>query len=98
MLNLDISNFENSVDPDQLASEQDPHCFSVIQAANTLIAHDESHVEQLLVDSMLCFSFDRPVTDNCPILIFKKKMYKIQKILPAASSCTHLISTEMNVI
>ena len=30
MLNLDISHFENSVDPDQLASEkpadQDPHC------------------------------------------------------------------------
>ena len=31
MLNLDISNFENSVDPDQLASEKpadlDLHCF-----------------------------------------------------------------------
>ena len=24
-------------------------------------------MKQLLVDSMLCFSFDRPVTDNCPI-------------------------------
>ena len=39
----------------------------------------ESHVKQLLVDSMLCFSFDRPVTDNCPILVLKKKMYKIVK-------------------
>ena len=39
----------------------------------------ESHVKQLLVDSMLCFSFDRPVTDNCPILVLKKKMYKIEK-------------------
>ena len=54
----------------------------------------ESHV----VDSMLCFSFDRPVTDNCPNLVLKKKMYKIEKILPAASSSTHLISTEMKVI
>ena len=44
----------------------------------------ESHVKQLMVDSMLCFSFDRPVTDNCPILALKK-MYKIEKILPAAS-------------
>ena len=26
-------------------------------------------MKQLLVDSMLCFSFDRPVTDNCPILV-----------------------------
>ena len=24
----------------------------------------ESHVKQVLVDSMHCFSFDRPVTDN----------------------------------
>ena len=54
----------------------------------------ESHVKQLLVDSTLCFSFDRPVTDNCPILVLKK-MYKIEKILPVASSCTLLISTEM---
>ena len=38
----------------------------------------ESHVKQLLVDSMLCFSFERPVTDNCPILVLKK-MYKIEK-------------------
>ena len=52
----------------------------------------------LLVDSMLCFSFDRPVTDNCPIFVLKKKMNKIEKILPAALSCTHLISTEMKVI
>ena len=44
----------------------------------------ESHVKQLLVDSMLCFSFDRPVTDICPILVLKTKMYKIEKILPAA--------------
>ena len=58
----------------------------------------ESHVKQLLVDSMLCFSFDRPVTDNYPILVLKKKMYKIEKILPATSSCTHLISIEMKVI
>ena len=29
----------------------------------------EIHIKQLLVDSMLCFSFDRPVTDNCPILV-----------------------------
>ena len=28
----------------------------------------EIHVKKLLVDSMHCFSFDRPVTDNCPIL------------------------------
>ena len=35
-------------------------------------------MKQLLVDFMLCFSFDRPVTDNCPILVFKK-MYKIEK-------------------
>ena len=26
------------------------------------------------VDSMLCFSFDRPVTDNCPILVLKKNV------------------------
>ena len=26
-------------------------------------------MKQLLVDSMLCFSFDRPVTDNCLILV-----------------------------
>ena len=58
----------------------------------------ESHVKQLLVDSMLCFSFDKPVTDNCPILVLKKKIDKIEKILPAASSCTHLMSTEMKVI
>ena len=54
-------------------------------------------MKQLLVDFMLCFSFDRPVTDNCPILVLKK-MYKIEKILPAASSCTHLISKEMQMI
>ena len=41
-------------------------------------------MKQLLVDFMLCFSFDRPVTDNCPILVLKQ-MYKIEKILPAAS-------------
>ena len=35
-------------------------------------------MKQLLVDSMLCFSFDRPVTENCPILV-TKKMYKIEK-------------------
>ena len=35
-------------------------------------------MKQLLVDFMLCFSFDRPVADNCPILVFKK-MYKIEK-------------------
>ena len=29
-------------------------------------------MKQLLVDFMLCFSFDRPVADNCPILVFKK--------------------------
>ena len=57
----------------------------------------ESNVKQLLVDSMLCFLFDIPVTDNCPILVLKK-MYKIEKILPVDSSCTHLISTEMKVI
>ena len=57
----------------------------------------EIHMKQLLVDFMLCFSFDRPVTDNCPILVLKQ-MYKIEKILPAASSCTHLISTEMQMI
>ena len=54
-------------------------------------------MKHLLVDSMLCFSCDRPVTDNCPILVLKK-MYKIEKILPAARSCTHQISTEMKVI
>ena len=26
-------------------------------------------MKQLLVDSMLCFSFDRPVADNCPVLV-----------------------------
>ena len=31
-------------------------------------------MKQLLVDSMLCFSFDRPVTDNCPILVLKKNV------------------------
>ena len=36
-------------------------------------------MKQLLEDSMLCFSFDRPVTDNCPVLILKTKMYKIEK-------------------
>ena len=50
-------------------------------------------MKQLLVDFMLCFSFDRPVTDNCPILVLKK-MYKIEKILPAASSCSILIFNE----
>ena len=56
-------------------------------------------MKQLLVDYMLCFSFDRPVTDsdNCPILVLKK-MYTIEKILPAATSCTHLISTEEQMI
>ena len=34
----------------------------------------ESHVKQLLVDSMLCFSFDRPVTDNCRTLVLKKNV------------------------
>ena len=34
----------------------------------------ESHVKQLLVDSILCFLFDRPVTDNCPILVLKKNV------------------------
>ena len=57
----------------------------------------ESHVKQLMVDSMLCFSFDRPVTE-LPYFSFEKKMYKIEKILPAASSCTHLFSIEMKVI
>ena len=36
-------------------------------------------MKQLLVDFMLCFSFDRPVTDNCLILVLKK-MYKIENI------------------
>ena len=54
-------------------------------------------MKQLLVDSMLCFSFDRAVTDNRLILALKK-IYKIEKILPAASSCAHLISTEMKMI
>ena len=58
----------------------------------------KSHVKQLLVHSMLCFLFDRPVTDNCPILVLEKLMYKIEKKIPAASSCTNLISTEMKVI
>ena len=39
----------------------------------------ESHVKQLLVDSMLCFSFDRPVTDNCPILVLKKNVQDWKK-------------------
>ena len=34
----------------------------------------EIHMKQLLVDSMLCFSFDRPVADNCPILVLKKNV------------------------
>ena len=33
-----------------------------------------------------------------PYFSFEKKMYKIEKILPAASSCTSLISTKMKVI
>ena len=28
LLSLDISLFENFVDPDQVASDQDPHCFT----------------------------------------------------------------------
>ena len=32
----------------------------------------EIHMKQLLMDSIFCFSFDRPVTDNCPILVLKK--------------------------
>ena len=32
-------------------------------------------MKQLLVDSIFCFSFDRPVTVNCPILVLKKKSY-----------------------
>ena len=39
----------------------------------------ESHVKQLMVESMLCFSFDRPVTDNCPILVLKKKSTILEK-------------------
>ena len=58
----------------------------------------EIYMKQLLVDSMLCFSFDRPVTDNCPILVLKKNVQDRKKILPAALSCTHLISTEMKMI
>ena len=58
----------------------------------------EIHMKQLLVDSMLCFSFDRPVTDNCSILVLKIKEYRIEKILPAALSCTHLISNKMKMI
>ena len=49
-----------------------------------------SYREAIVVDSMLCFSF--------ALFIFEKKMYKIEQILPAASSFTHLISTEMKVI
>ena len=40
----------------------------------------ESHVKQLLVDSMLCFSFDRPVTDNCPILVLGKNVQDLKNI------------------
>ena len=32
-------------------------------------------MKQLLVDSMHCFSFDMPVTDNCPILVLKKNVH-----------------------
>ena len=31
MLNLDESCFKNSVDLDRLASDQEPHCFSILQ-------------------------------------------------------------------
>ena len=54
-------------------------------------------MKQLLVDSMLCFSFDRTVTDNCLFLIlildcinsdlctftyFEKTCTRLKKILP----------------
>ena len=37
------------------------------------------HMKQLFVGSMLCFSFDRPVTGNCPILVLKKKCTRLKK-------------------
>ena len=39
----------------------------------------EIHMKQLLVDYMHCFSFDMPVTDNCPILVLKKKCTRLKK-------------------
>ena len=41
---------------------------------NTDKLHRDIHIKLLLVDSMRCFSFDRPVTDNYPILILKKNV------------------------
>ena len=46
---------------------------------NTDKLHRYIHMKQLLVDSMRCFSFDRPVTDNCPILVLKKKCAILKK-------------------
>ena len=51
-------------------------------------------MKQLLVDSMICFSFDRPVTVNCPILVIKKmKTIKNITFVLEASNCTLLILT-----
>ena len=36
MLNMAISYFEKSIDPDQLASDQDPHCFLLCLLINVL--------------------------------------------------------------
>ena len=36
-------------------------------------------MKQLLADSMLCFSYDRPVTDNCPIFVLRKKGTRLKK-------------------
>ena len=60
----------------------------------------ESHVKQLSVDSTIyALLFIWQTSDwQLPYFSFEKKMYKIEKILPAASSCTHLISTEMKLI
>ena len=40
----------------------------------------EIHMKQFLVDYMLCFSFDRPVTDNCPISVLKKNVHDSKNI------------------
>ena len=52
----------------------------------------EIHMKQLLVDSMLYFSFDRQVTGNCPILVLKKNVQDWKNI----TSCYELYPPDFN--
>ena len=54
-------------------------------------------MKQLLADSMLCFSFDRPVTDTCPILVLKKKNVQDRKNITSGFQLYPLL-TKMKMI